>query len=66
MKRGHQIRPGKLSRGLGFLYIACSATRLSTHIAILVDNVSLALRLLLLFVKRYHIFTKAHFLSLAF
>lgn len=66
MKRGHQIRLGKISRGLHFLYIASSATRLSTHITTLVDNVFLALPPLLLFVKHYHISTKAYFISITF
>lgn len=62
VKRSHQIRPGRLSRGLGFLYIASSAARLSTCILVLVGNGFLALLPLLLFVKHCYIFTYMHFL----
>lgn len=64
VERSHQIGPGRISRGLGALYIASSAARLSTCIPVLVANVFLALLPLLLFVKRYYIFTHTHFLPL--
>lgn len=66
MKKGHQIKPERISRGLRFQYIASSATRLSTHITISVDNVFLTLLALLLFARHYCIFSNTHFFSLAF
>lgn len=64
VKRSHQIRPGRISRGLGFLYIASLAARISTGILVLVGNAFLDVLPLLFFVKRYYIFTHMHFLPL--
>lgn len=60
----HEIRPGRISRGLGFLYISSSAARISTCIPVLLGDVFLALLPLLLCVKHY-ILTHS-FSSLAF